>query len=83
LIKILHNYIIPERRINYGMIYARDEKKYQKPIDKIPEDMLNAYSMGGSIDIKYSYRDDSTPEAQDEMDKNYTKEALIKVKLDY
>ena len=74
LIKILNNYIVPERRINYGMIYARDEKKYQKPIDKIPEDMLNAYSMGGSIDIKYSYRDDSTPESQDEMDKNYTKE---------
>ena len=45
-----------------------------KPVEKIPEQMVDQYSMGGEIPIKYSYRDDSSPLVQGEMNSNYTKE---------
>ena len=38
--------------------------------------ILDGYCMGGEIPIKYSFRDDSTPSVQEEMNKKYTKEVF-------
>ena len=38
--------------------------------------MLEDYTMGGEIALKMSYRDDSDPHSQKEMNKNYTKKVF-------
>lgn len=43
---------------------------------EIPEDMIERYSMGNSIPIKYSYRNDCGQESQGEYNNNYTKQNL-------
>jgi len=43
-----------------------------KPPEKIPEGLLDQYSMGGTVDIEYFYRDDSTEDIQQQMSGNFT-----------
>lgn len=47
-----------------------------RPIETIPDDLLNRFSMNGEVDVVYKYRDDSSPEIQDQINANYTKEAF-------
>ena len=43
---------------------------------EIPEKMLDTYTVGGRIPIKYSYRNDCGQKSQDEYSGNYTEENL-------
>jgi len=47
-----------------------------RPIEKIPDSLLDEYSMNGLVEIKYKYRDDSTEEVQRQIANNFTSEAF-------
>lgn len=47
-----------------------------KPPEKIPEEMLDSYSMGGKVRIEYSYRDDSNSDIQGTINENYTEKVF-------
>jgi hypothetical protein len=47
-----------------------------KAPETIPYSMFEEYTMGGLIDIKYSYRNDCSAEIQNEINQNFTKEKL-------